>query len=535
MYRPNTIRSKQHKGESILEILLAIAIFAIVLPPVLYTMGLLAGGEPKRNIYFDATVYTEDAKTAVQQMKSASWATVATNGTYSLDTVGGAHTLTPVAGTPTPAANGLIRTITIADVYRESGQIVSTGGVVDSATKKISIQVSWDQSQDPLVTEYYITRTDALGTFRQSSDDDFTQGGASFAGTQVVSGSEPEDATIALGLDEPEPAVGLRSWWKMKGDYAAIESELDQAANGSNNLNIHGAVTFTQGKYGNKAQFTAPTTYMSASSSASLDITGQLSVTAWIRSEGVAEASAIVYKQTSTGDGYRLEVLADGKMVATIGNQTTSISAQDTTHTITDGLWHHIAMTYDGSILRIYVDGQRGDVDGTGVGLLGSNAEPLFIARDPSAQGGTFTGEIDDVQIYQVALTDDEIQKLIYSTYTSTIKDFGSSILVHTIKASIDQPAGTRVAIQTSFQEAVNGSCEGVDYRYVGPASTEDSYFTTDQVGVGAITGSIPSLPEEPLFTNPAQCLRYRVYLYSPHNPGTNDPTLGDIRFSYTQ
>jgi len=74
--------------------------------------------------------------------------------------------------------------------------------------------------------------------------------------------------------------------------------------------------------------------------------------------------------------------------------------------------WYHIVMTYDGSFLRSYVDGVN---DGTlsYTGNIRISGFPLLIGRYGNPHS-TFRGMIDDVRIYNRALSTTEIQQLYH-------------------------------------------------------------------------------------------------------------------------
>ena len=81
------------------------------------------------------------------------------------------------------------------------------------------------------------------------------------------------------------------------------------------------------------------------------------------------------------------------------------------------GSWHHIAGTYDGSVLAIYVDGQLA-AQQSASGPIAITTDPLNIASKPSGTIFTrFNGNIDDVRIYGSALPADQIAQL-YQTDT---------------------------------------------------------------------------------------------------------------------
>jgi len=523
------------RGESILEILLAIAIFAIVLPAILYTMGALASSQPERNVFFDALVFTEETKNTIQQLKSMSWSAVSNDGDYTLTTINGVDTLIPLSTTPTPGPNGFTRIIRIAEVRRSNGTIVSQGGVVDNATKKATISIAWVSSQEPITTDLYITRSDVFGLHTLTNTADFSQGSILLSGTKIKSSGVGDDAEITLDIQEPEPAIGLKSWWKMSGEYSYSLAEIDTAPNGTNNLQVFGTPTFSSGRFNKKITLDSNSKYMVASSSASLELSGQMSITAWVKSNTTPDNSAIVHKLTSAGAGYRLGVDNVGKVMAQVGNGTVTLVAQHNNKNILDGLWHHIVLTYDGARLLVFVDGDQGDLIGNGVNSLAISTEPLYVGKDPTNINRNFTGAIDDIQIYNTALTSDEIQKLLYSTYTSSPKNFLHDTLIHSLGATIYQPLNTKVRFQVAIAQPIEGGCESSYYKFVGNNNTESSYFETSQIGAAQVTSNIPDSSEDGMFTNPGQCLRWRAYLYSANDQGTDDPRVKDARFSYSQ
>src|SRR5262249_34265357 len=78
------------------------------------------------------------------------------------------------------------------------------------------------------------------------------------------------------------------------------------------------------------------------------------------------------------------------------------------TATLALNTWSHLAATYDGSTLRLYVNGtQVGSLAQTGA--MTPSASPLTIGGDPIF-GQYFQGMIDEVRVYSVALTPALIQ-----------------------------------------------------------------------------------------------------------------------------
>jgi len=78
---------------------------------------------------------------------------------------------------------------------------------------------------------------------------------------------------------------------------------------------------------------------------------------------------------------------------------------------MTDGRWHHVATTYDGEFIKIYLDGELCGYPTEATGTLSQiGPNPVRIGQ---YNGNEFViGDIDDVRIYNRALSDREIAEL---------------------------------------------------------------------------------------------------------------------------
>jgi hypothetical protein len=70
--------------------------------------------------------------------------------------------------------------------------------------------------------------------------------------------------------------------------------------------------------------------------------------------------------------------------------------------------WTHLAATYDGSTLRLYVNGLQ-VASKAQTGTLATSAGVLTIGGDP-LYGQYFTGRIDEVRVYSTALSAAQLQ-----------------------------------------------------------------------------------------------------------------------------
>jgi hypothetical protein len=158
--------------------------------------------------------------------------------------------------------------------------------------------------------------------------------------------------------------------------------------------------------------------YLEIPHSNSLNITSdQITLTSWVYFDDVSGGPEIVLaKIVQEGQhsapyfAYNLCILSNGTprfFLTTSGTQRRLPGSPD----FVSGRWYHMAGTYDGSEMILYVDGEvsatmnaTGDINGYDT--------PLFLGIN-GARGEPMAGKIDDVRIYDNALEQVDIQALM--------------------------------------------------------------------------------------------------------------------------
>ena len=80
---------------------------------------------------------------------------------------------------------------------------------------------------------------------------------------------------------------------------------------------------------------------------------------------------------------------------------------------ITDGQWHHIGLVWDGLHRHLYVDGTEVAKDTRVMAAPKSSYGGLYIgAGNTLAAGSFYSGLIDDIRIYNQALSAEEIEAI---------------------------------------------------------------------------------------------------------------------------
>jgi fibronectin type 3 domain-containing protein len=180
----------------------------------------------------------------------------------------------------------------------------------------------------------------------------------------------------------------------------------DASGNG-NNGSISNATRVTSGKYGGALQFNGTNSLVTIPDSSSLHLSSALTLEAWVNPSTVnANWRDVIYK---AADDFYLEATSsnaskpDAGLIAG-GNYADAYG----TSALSTNTWSYLTETYDGSTLRLYVNGTQ--VASTAhTGAIATSTNPLQIGGD-SLYGQYFAGQIDEVRVYNVALTPSQIQ-----------------------------------------------------------------------------------------------------------------------------
>jgi uncharacterized repeat protein (TIGR01451 family) len=286
-------------------------------------------------------------------------------------------------------------------------------------------QVVLDEDRDKLRVFYH----NSSGTvfFRESDATDINFGPRQ---TIISSGSEYVSTTkdayagrlVVVATDSGTRSVLLTTnqdlvgYWKMD-DVGGTEAR-DWSGWG-NNATLVGSRNWTPGIKGFALNLDGSTNYASVSDQERLDATTGLTLSAWIKPQAQTTQDIISRATIGALDGYGIFLNATsastnpGKVIFQL-NEATSGAAyrivSGTNFPSNGSTWMHVAATYDGTAMRIYINGVE-ENSSLGPASIISNLIDVGIG----AQGNgsrKFRGSLDDVRIYRRALSAAEIAQL---------------------------------------------------------------------------------------------------------------------------
>ncbi|MDG6229219.1 MAG: LamG domain-containing protein [Candidatus Thermoplasmatota archaeon] len=223
-----------------------------------------------------------------------------------------------------------------------------------------------------------------------------------------------EDITSITGVEQ------LIGYWQFE-ENASHGTVLHQVIDSSEN-NLHGSANGTTylspGKIGSQhVVFNDRYDHIIIPNNDLLE-PDHITVEAWVKSSNPGVFGYIVSKggQSNQFSSYGLYTDSNGGLSFYITGLTGPIKSSNAGTGIWNNEWHHVAGTFDGSSIRLYVDGIQIGEDISANTSIRYNLEQgndLMIGNYLLDYGLSFNGSIDDVLLWDTALTHD----IIYQHY----------------------------------------------------------------------------------------------------------------------
>lgn len=167
---------------------------------------------------------------------------------------------------------------------------------------------------------------------------------------------------------------------------------------------------WVDGKFGKALEFEGENsgTFVTVESTAKLNV-NECTFMAWINAEHWNGVRQIVGKSVHGGCGGRVQygLFSEGG-VFKLRLETDAGRADIATDLPDTGKFVHVAFTNDGDTAHIYIDGES-VIDQDVPGKLNENDDPWRIAQDCERLNYIFAGIIDEVRLWNRALSEDEI------------------------------------------------------------------------------------------------------------------------------
>ncbi len=236
---------------------------------------------------------------------------------------------------------------------------------------------------------------------------------------------------------------GLKGFWKMEEGNGNMMMDASGSGNHATILNASG-VTWPSGKEGLSVNLTGSSgRYGVVNHNASLNIRNALTISAWIRPEGISAKRIL----TKGPEVFELGVLNNKKIEFRLNRNTngTSYSLISIHEYPTDGqTWMHVAVTFDGSKSTIFINGEEDNTVIYQPFSINASTSQLQIG----ARSGIdrWQGGLDEIRLYDRALSNNEVQAL----YAGQLQVPEAPILNFPYDEAVDIPVNTTLTWEPS-------------------------------------------------------------------------------------
>ncbi|HEY5866900.1 MAG TPA: LamG domain-containing protein [Candidatus Tectomicrobia bacterium] len=202
-----------------------------------------------------------------------------------------------------------------------------------------------------------------------------------------------------------QPGAGLVAAYSFnEGNGTSVQ---DASGNGHTGT-LSGATWTPQGKFGAALTFNGTTNWVTVNDSSRLDLSTGMTLAAWVFPTSTTGVRDILLKEGANADIYNLYARnwrgrPEANVLVGGSNRTAEGPAA-----LSANVWTHVAGTYDGVTVRLFLNGVQ--VASTAIsGPIAASTGPLRIGGN-GLWGEFFQGSIDEVRLYNRALTQAEIQ-----------------------------------------------------------------------------------------------------------------------------
>ena len=308
------------------------------------------------------------------------------------------------------------------------------------------------------------------------------------------------------------------------------------------------------GKVNKALSFNGVGTYLTVPNNTNISALPKMSLSAWIKSSRSGSGQDTIFSKQGSGEYYLNAYAGPGGQNGRFYINQTLLNF---TYSYTPNTWYYIVATYDSSIttMTVYVNGVQAATTTSAPSSMTGNSTNLYIGTDPNSISGAYTvnGTLDDVKIYNYALSADEVKQdynagasVKVGKSTQTIS--GTTTNLNYCIPGDTSPCSPPVA-EWNFEEGKGATAYDTSGNGNNGTLTNGPTWTTGKVGKGvsfdgissySVINSLSPTSSVPvsvfgwvyptLNTTTAQCLISRspngwapVYMFCPYVPTSGD------------
>ncbi len=211
---------------------------------------------------------------------------------------------------------------------------------------------------------------------------------------------------LSAAASAQDITTGLVAHWEFDETSGSVAA--DSSGNGNSGTATNHSWN-SDGRIGGCIELDGSFDYVTVTNSSSLQISGQITITAWVRADTVSSQHCIVGHGPTGSLVQNTYLYAWSSTWLAGSNNGSDVYTQSSA---TAGDWTHLASVYDGSQWLLYVNGVLVDTTTSSQGAINVSGGRWTIGAPSGQSGRFFDGLIDDVRIYNRSLTAADVDAL---------------------------------------------------------------------------------------------------------------------------
>jgi hypothetical protein len=316
--------------------------------------------------------------------------------------------------------------VTVSNIVDTIPPTISISSPINGQTVSNTVSVSSSASDNVgVVSVQYLLDGTAVSTTTSApysySWNTTTASNGAHTLTAMASDAAGNKGTASVSITVQNIASALptaAAYWPLDSATTSGNLSIDQSGHG-NNLTMNSVVSVA-GAVNQGLQFNGSSSSMPASNTSALNLSSSMTLSGWVKTTSTrAESLISKYYTGGTEAGYLLKTTAQGTVAFRIGGSNSSAGAKEVTDTkkINDGNWHHVAVVVIlGQSATFYIDGTQTS-SFQFPSAAGTSPSPFQLGNiDYVYYAYPFTGALDEVNVFNAALSASQVASLIGAT-----------------------------------------------------------------------------------------------------------------------
>ncbi|WP_211360494.1 carboxypeptidase regulatory-like domain-containing protein [Geobacter argillaceus] len=369
-----------------------------------------------------------------------------------------------VANPPTVSSDGIVATVA-----------VTLAANAPTTARAVTITTPGGTTTDIPSTANSFTVTSVPGTT-------YTPIVSSQVGVMVATAPAPTSApatytpiiSAQVGVNvpfvPPRPNSDLVGYWKMNGDWT------DSSGNGLNGTPVNSPSFSTDKILGsNSGSFGGASDYVAIGNLYGRFPNNAFTVEGWVKASGTGAGGInIIAGGAGAWADYGIGLINDQLMATTVNKNTQVGYYAKSGSTVQTGTWYHVAGTYDGNWLKLYVNGElKNTVYAEWVQNNGS--VDFWLGGGQCCSNYNYNGLLDDIALYNRALSASEVT----SRYNAGLS--GDSSIPASSVSTFGPITSQSVGVIVGY------SLSDIDIKHMEPGTT--TVVVISGVGLDKVTG----------------------------------------------